>query len=820
MIKNPNFEGITSPGGWTRDVWGHAPIPEIYSPEEWIVFFYEDVAQSIYQPEIHVIERVEPFLDPPRQHAGNWSVKAFKTSGRIDCGLLQHVRGLTPGASYTFAYWAHGWSLHTGVGPCTDHDDPHCSSGVGVGGHYILASDAPALSGDPVNDAISNMFFKAGARPGPREDPFAGGITWGEGAYIYNVYARVPTVTFTASAGGEAVLFMRVQARWPFRHNDAYFDLAELSLVPDGVNPPDVREQYDKRAILLKHDVRGKDWAQVVVNELWDSKGVNITSSADDALGPNSLDSRSVLAVNPQDWTGKSEDLVAFRDEHYPNAVLDAVELATPADLQAYLRGEEPNRWEQYLLTQRDPQWAGEDLAFDCDLTIGVAGCYLTNEAMAQRIYNINPTATPVTVRNDRGPTGFSKCDARRDQADETLGFEEFIAGQDTVDAHLAAGGVAMAEVLPTDKQHFVLIVEKLPSGDYLMLDPWHGVVAPIKDKYLGWESFRMMVKVEAPVPEPQPYTMLGYHLQRAFYGWLDHVGHLHNIGQPLKWVFFVAEGMENIHRVRERSPGTKGVYRLVLSQEEQGVYLTWALKDPIKAATHYWNRFAQSALTNQIDAVVSLNETFGMHGLEDIRKTVAFDVAFCQVVQEQSDGTIAPVVLVAPPANPDHGAEVEMLTPAARACVDAGGYIGAHTYFPATPDRDRVLRWIREEGLHYHLRPQLSWDPVFRAAGVHPRYLGLEAGAVAAHIRQDGRPGGFRGAEAGWRGPTSLAGDLTLYAECLAEVDALKRNWNVKHNHRVEFEGVFSSGYVGWEKFQVNEDEWPVIYRAVVPGW
>lgn len=819
-LENGDFEGVTSPGGWTRDVWGNPPIGEIYAPEGWTIFFRENEGDLVFQPEIHVIPFEPPFVDPPRVSSGNWSVKAFKTYGRIDCGMLQHLTGLTPGATYRFSFWAHSWSLHKGIGPCTDHNNPRCSSGVGEGGHFLFETEAPELNGDPVNDAISNILYKAGVKLGKDPDPFGSGIAWAEGAYIYNVFGQVPGIEFVADQTGEATVYIWTKARWAYLHTDSYIDLAELELISEPTGPPCVREQYDKTSVLLKHDVRGKEWAQVVVEEMWEEHGLNLNSSADDASGPNCLDDRHVVAVNPQDWTGEAEDLVDFRDEHYPDAEMTLVEVATPEELRMYLRGEAPNKWDKYLLEQRDPEWVDEDLAFDCNLTIGESGCYTTCEAMAQRIYDINPNATPVTVRDARGPGGFSGCNARRDQADETLGFEEFIAGQATVDAHLAEGGVAMAEVLPTSLQHFVLIVEKR-GEDYLCLDPWHGYVGLIKEQYLGWESFRMMVPVEEPTPTPDPYTLTGYHMQRPFTNWIEYIERLYEAAQPLKWLFIVHEGMENIHIAREKSPGIKGAYRLIISQSEQGDYLDWAWDgDPIEAATHYWNRFGEAALRNKIDAVVSLNETFGVNQLEEIRKTVKFDIAFCQVVYEASGGTIAPVVLVAPPGNPEHGAEVEMLIPAAEASVQYGGYIGAHTYFPATPDRARVLKWIREEGIHYHMRPQLSWDPVFRASGIFASYLGLEGGGVAAYVREDGRPGGFITSGAGWRHEDALNGDLNLYAECLSEINLIKMNWNATHSNRTELEAIFSSGRAGWGDFQVNENEWPVIFNLLVPGW
>jgi hypothetical protein len=77
-----------------------------------------------------------------------------------------------------------------------------------------------------------------GIDPTGGTDPLADTVVWGQGAHIYNEYAQVPSVEATAQADTVTV-FLRSRTLWPFKHNDAYWDDAEL-VVPDE-EPPEVR---------------------------------------------------------------------------------------------------------------------------------------------------------------------------------------------------------------------------------------------------------------------------------------------------------------------------------------------------------------------------------------------------------------------------------------------------------------------------------------------------------------------------------------------------------------------------------------------------
>lgn len=316
----------------------------------------------------------------------------------------------------------------------------------------------------------------------------------------------------------------------------------------------------------------------------------------------------------------------------------------------------------------------------------------------------------------------------------------------------------------------------------------------------------------EPPPPPPPPppaslFTLPTFHLQATFPGWLDILAALHAEGRPVRWVKLVAQGMEWANDIKRVSPKTKVVYRHWIAHQQP--YLDG---NPIDEANRFLNHFWEGITLNPIDAVESLNETIATGDIVGIDKTVAFDIAFAEEVYRRSGGHVAPVTLTAPPGNPQHGAEVRRLIPAVQATITAGGYLGPHTYMAARPEPDTTERWLEEEGLHYHLRPLLSWDVEFNAAGLYPKYLFGETGAVGVHIREDGRPGGFAGQEIGWRSSACLNGNLPRYVAVLLRYAEQIIEWNAEHGDRCEAYMVFTSGGIGWLYFQFNS-EWRVLY-------
>jgi hypothetical protein len=259
------------------------------------------------------------------------------TFGRAhDIGLLQQVSA-TPGDRLRFSIWAHAWSNHKDDSKgdkFPEPDNPRWSEGAGFGPFF-------KLEGTAASDEERNFTFWVGVDPTGGTDPTADTVQWGQGAHIYNIFHEVPPVEVVAQASTVTV-FTRSRAIWPFKHNDAYWDNAVLSVVIPA--PPDPkpgrgepREQYKRTYVLLSFKA-SKAWANAVVDATWDRNRYTIGSSADDS-GIGNLDHRYVLAVNPDEW-GPGADgrgLLGFIEAHYEGVVAHQAVANTPDDLAALL---------------------------------------------------------------------------------------------------------------------------------------------------------------------------------------------------------------------------------------------------------------------------------------------------------------------------------------------------------------------------------------------------------------------------------------------------------------------------------------------------
>lgn len=108
LLTNPGSEA-----GWTRRTHTGQQFGEIFVPEGWVAFWREggpvphDPQNNIGygRPEMHVINREPPFLDPPRIHSGNRVVKLFTFYRIHDAGLYQSV-AVPPGTRPLFRFRA------------------------------------------------------------------------------------------------------------------------------------------------------------------------------------------------------------------------------------------------------------------------------------------------------------------------------------------------------------------------------------------------------------------------------------------------------------------------------------------------------------------------------------------------------------------------------------------------------------------------------------------------------------------------------------------------------------------------------------------
>ncbi|MCI0395554.1 MAG: hypothetical protein L0332_15540 [Chloroflexi bacterium] len=313
-------------------------VGNIFTPPGWLVWFKHQEGEWA-QPEA----RDARDTSPARMHGGEKGYLIFTFSRRQDAGLLQQAN-VTPGTRVRFSIWAHAWSNHKDPAKpdrFPHPDDPTWSEGAGFDPFFGLEG---TLSGNPNESDLSNFTFWVGIDPAGGRNPFAESVVWGQGAHIYNAFAQVPAVETRAEAG-TITLFTRALTQFPFKHNDAYWDDAELITVGETPPPPPPppadrgkpRIQYERLYVLLPPGAN-KEWARAVVESTWDDHRYTVGGSADDA-GIGDLDSRIVLAVNPEQWGGP-DVLRGFFAEHYPGVRYRTVKAATPAELAELLKNQ------------------------------------------------------------------------------------------------------------------------------------------------------------------------------------------------------------------------------------------------------------------------------------------------------------------------------------------------------------------------------------------------------------------------------------------------------------------------------------------------
>lgn len=210
-------------------------IGNIFTPSgSWVTWFHHDPGVRD-QPEVR---DVWAFAYPRRVHSGRKATLLFTFNRRHDAGLLQQVQ-VEPGQRLRLTAWAHAWSNHNLEGYEWCADDGRCSCGVGREVVAIPADEIPPLNGDPWNDAIGNFLFSIGIDPTGGTDPRADTVKWGPAWAIYNGYHRL-SVEAEAQASIVTV-FLHSKTRWPFKHNDSYFDDVVLLDVTHRIFLPTVR---------------------------------------------------------------------------------------------------------------------------------------------------------------------------------------------------------------------------------------------------------------------------------------------------------------------------------------------------------------------------------------------------------------------------------------------------------------------------------------------------------------------------------------------------------------------------------------------------
>lgn len=504
-------------------------IGNIFTPPGWTVWFRHQPG-TWDQPEAG---DAHASRDPRRVESGDKAFKLFTFYRRHDAGLLQRV-SVEPGQKLQFSAWGHAWSNHLGEDQGGHPSDPYWSDGVGRAIVAIHADDVPPLNGDPQNDAVGNVAFAVGIDPTGGTDPYSDRVRWSAPYHIYNGYCHELTVEATAEAD-EATVFLRSTTLWAFKHNDAYWDDAQLIAVDgdDDEEPPPPPEptrgaprvQYARTYVLLPPDA-GAAWATAVITGSWDSNRYTVGGSADDS-GIGDLDAREVIAVNPDEWP---DDLCAFFEEHYPGVAYRPLTAITPAELTVKLL---PELVDDVALSQNDDRWRDLDFGEVAGgWTIGQRGCLLTCLTMMLR-HAYGRDVTPPLLdgllvdaeapyTDDEDLVGWADAIGLFGPFDDTKKVNRSYTAAELGDL-MRSGWLVVLRV--QGGAHFVLL-DSVDGGTVNVIDPADGErKAWAIGDVSGIRAAHMSDSPTPPVPPPTPdYPIRGVHDTAGGY-WLAENG-------------------------------------------------------------------------------------------------------------------------------------------------------------------------------------------------------------------------------------------------------------------------------------------------------
>jgi hypothetical protein len=563
-------------------------------------------------------------------------------------------------------------------------------------------------------------------------------------------------------------VFLRSTVLWPFKHNDAYWDDAELT-IESGTQPCDrAREPYDRTVVLFSPETTLEE-AHDLLDEFWPQRRTFAFSADDAGIGCPGV-ANTVVAHNPSAWPG---DLRQFFAQYYPNTV--------------YTEYGEPSNPD--ILCQRDGRWKDEHLgASNCPYTIGQQGCYITALAMALRYYKIDAAATPLTVNAAIGEAGYSGCRPLWSAIQSKLGLK--VTSPASVD--LSGGLCAMAEVKPSSLEHFVLVVRQVDNM-YWMYDPLTGAEGWLDEAYDGVESWRLLT----PVQTTDTRVRIGLHLQ----GGADGIWPFYDATQSAVLKAFWLQAVDDLPA---HSPETAFIYRYWAAHQSPYLYA----EDKYASANKWIDNFRDSlidvASRSSIPIYVcGLNEEVPTFDPAKLDHLIRFEMAFCDAVRAAHPNAY-PVCFTAAVGNP-HETEFELCVPLARKCEETGGLFNYHAYWWANPNESGLDSWWK-----YHAGRWQEMDKVFVYNGVHVWWFFGECGAVGSADGYNLLPG------SGWKSDSCYAGNWARYQADIIEFQRRVREWNATHGNRAVGGTLFTTSGPGWASFEVQRAEMEKLAKVL----
>jgi hypothetical protein len=831
-------------------------VDNIFTPPGgWLTWF--DHRPGHDQPE--VTDTAEIKLTDPRRGDG---MRFFTTSRKHRGGFLITVPA-TPGARLSLSALAHAWSNHedndlfwcwschgtvripsgeegvncpkcdTGINRDCAKVFPHPHDGKwneGAGFECVkwLKDDIPAVSGDPVEDAKGNFLFAVGIDPTGSGDPTSSDIVWGDPAWIYggdcdDPYREVPPVEVIVQAEQVTAILMS-WTLYPFEHNDAYWDQAVLEVVDQPATEVDyevtVHTPYQEPGQMEENRARYRRVAQKTEETLGTLVGsVDDMIRLTDVLCPSGEGGLGILYEVPEAKVPEFETYVAERSTFTRLEFRDTVE-TDPLE-----------QWSKYLLTQGDEEWGDYVYALgDCH-TLASQGCYITCCAMAQRVFGIDPDATPVTVDMTLGKEGYSGCLLLWSYMPR-LGMEVQGAPTDPDSAcrHLDDSGLVFVEVEPDTMMHFVLAVEH-DGEDFLVLDPLKGEVDWLYNLYDGAESFRLIGEVsdEPPAPPevPDNAESLGLHLQIMEPGWDTFYRSLNSgEGTPIAKVF----SPEDVLGIMRCAPDANIIVRYHTNHQSPYV---WPDDGDYAAAGKRWVDNYRDTMYRVCDQVAqefpgrrepyfyyeSVNEEYENVNLSKNTATASLDLAVAKEVYE-TGYPIRAAIYTAAVGNMDPSQYELLVHMFGEACCDYGAVMGPHRYFIwngeyGGPDH----MWELFSGRH------VEFDRVLRQHGYTGiKWYGGESGAIGG-LTSPPEPPNSEGkgwvhfdSAAGWRYDEVYDGDWRLYQDHLLELRDRQQDTPIGNRGDDMGDVIFTScgHWMGWKWFRIKSPQMDALRLAM----
>lgn len=292
MIQNGNFEN-----GWWRKTHTGQEFGEIFVPQDWTAYWVDGV--DIYRPEMKVIPKQPPFLDPPRIQSGQYALQYFKQWGLISAGIYQQINVPQDGI-LTVTAFAHAWY--------SMRDDAHKSEWQDDNGNWHTIHNG--------DDGVNLMLGVGAGNP----DPWSNQIQWFTQHY-YDAYEQIRAEVGVNA--GNVTIYLRATNDHPFKHVDIYWDNVNASLQPlvaECYGEP--REQYNRTYWLLPQNSTQEDLTEVAVLA-YPSRGT-VGFSADDA-GIGDLQNKSVNIIhnNENDWD--EPEIEDFFETYYPGTMIEHI---------------------------------------------------------------------------------------------------------------------------------------------------------------------------------------------------------------------------------------------------------------------------------------------------------------------------------------------------------------------------------------------------------------------------------------------------------------------------------------------------------------